>query len=49
MTRGKLLVTLTRFNEDKTTMVRALVKNWYNVRAERVFHERLSELLPQVK
>ncbi|EJP4176573.1 M48 family metallopeptidase [Vibrio vulnificus] len=49
MTRGKLLVTLTRFNEDKTAMVRALVKNWYKVRAERVFHERLSELLPQAK
>ncbi|MEZ8054208.1 hypothetical protein EDB69_2024 [Vibrio crassostreae] len=49
MTRGNLLVTLTRFNEDKTAMVRALVKNWYKVRAERVFHERLSELLPQAK
>ncbi len=49
MTRGKLLITLTRFNEDKTAMVRALVKNWYKVRAERVFHERLSELLPQAK
>lgn len=49
MTRGKLLVTLTRFNEDKTAMVRALVRNWYKVRAERIFHERLSELLPQAK
>lgn len=49
MTRGKLLVTLTRFNDDKTAMVRALVKNWYKVRAERIFHERLSELLPQAK
>ncbi|RCS73050.1 M48 family metallopeptidase [Vibrio casei] len=47
MTRGKLLVTLTRFNDDKTAMVRALVCNWYKVRAERIFHERLSELLPQ--
>ena len=47
MTRGKLLVTLTRFNDDKTAMVRALVRNWYKVRAERIFHERLSELLPQ--
>lgn len=28
MTRGKILVTLTRFNEDKTAMVRTLVKNW---------------------
>ena len=47
MNRGKLLVTLTRFNENKTAMVRALVRNWYLVRAERIFHERLSELLPQ--
>ncbi|ELA8169754.1 M48 family metallopeptidase [Vibrio vulnificus] len=47
MTRGKLLVTLTRFNNDKTAMVKALVRNWYKVRAERIFHERLSELLPQ--
>ncbi|MFC1234422.1 M48 family metallopeptidase [Vibrio sp. F74] len=47
MTRGKLQVTLTRFNEDKTAMVRALVKNWYKVRAERIFNQRLAELLPQ--
>ena len=47
MTRGKLLVTLTRFNDDKAAMVKALVRNWYKVRAERIFHERLSELLPQ--
>ena len=47
MHRGKLLVTLTRFNDDKTAMVRALVRNWYKVRAQRIFHERLSELLPQ--
>ncbi|WP_375750016.1 M48 family metallopeptidase [Vibrio sp. HN007] len=47
MTRGKLLITLTRFNEDKTAMVKALVSNWYKVRAERIFHERLAELLPQ--
>lgn len=30
-------------------MVRALVKNWYKVSAERMFHERLSELQPQAK
>ncbi|OEF93143.1 M48 family metallopeptidase [Vibrio splendidus] len=47
MNRGKLSVTLTRFNDDKTAMVRALVRNWYKVRAERVFHERLAKLLPQ--
>ncbi len=47
MGRGKLLVTLTKFNEDKPAMVKALVNNWYKVRAERIFHERLSRLLPQ--
>lgn len=47
MSRGKLLVTLTQFNDDKTAMARTLVRNWYLVRAERIFHERLSELLPQ--
>ena len=47
MTRGKLLVTLTRFNDDKTAMVKTLITNWYRVRAERIFHQRLSELLPQ--
>lgn len=47
LTRGKLLVTLTRFSDDKTSRVKALVNNWYRVRAERVFHERLAELLPQ--
>lgn len=47
MTRGKLLVTLARFNQDKTAMVKALVKGWYRVRAEQVFHQRLAALLPQ--
>jgi predicted metal-dependent hydrolase len=47
MERGKLLVTLNRFNEDKSKLVKALVSGWYGVRAERVFHERLAELLPQ--
>ncbi|MGF1760447.1 M48 family metallopeptidase [Photobacterium sagamiensis] len=47
MDRGKLLVILTKFNDDKTAMVKALVNNWYKVRAERIFHERLSYLLPQ--
>ncbi|MYM61705.1 DUF45 domain-containing protein [Vibrio sp. OCN044] len=46
MTRGKLLVTLTRFNDGKTSMVRTLVSRWYKARAERIFHERLSELVP---
>lgn len=47
MTRGKLLVTLTMFNENKADLVKALVKKWYAVRAQQVFHQRLSELLPQ--
>ncbi|MFA0080981.1 M48 family metallopeptidase [Vibrio breoganii] len=47
MQRGKLLVTLNRFNDDKQALTKALVSGWYQVRAERVFHDRLSELLPQ--
>ncbi|MFA0476895.1 M48 family metallopeptidase [Vibrio breoganii] len=47
MQRGKLLVTLNRFNDDKQALTKALVSRWYQIRAERVFHERLSELLPQ--
>ncbi|MGF1763797.1 M48 family metallopeptidase [Aliivibrio kagoshimensis] len=47
MVGGKLQVTLARFNDDKTAMVKALVRNWYKVRAERIFHQRLAELLPK--
>ena len=47
MERGKLLVTLKRFNADKATMVQTLVRNWYKVRAEKIFHQRIAELLPQ--
>lgn len=47
MERGKLLVTLNRFNEDKSKLDKALVSGWYGVRAERVFQERLAELLSQ--
>ena len=47
MDRGKLLVTLNRFNDDKPKLVKALVSGWYGVKAERVFHQRLAELLPQ--
>ena len=47
MYRGKLLVTLNRFGDNKTELVKALVKKWYKVRAEQIFHKRLSELLPQ--
>ncbi|BDU40836.1 M48 family metallopeptidase [Vibrio nigripulchritudo] len=47
MMTGKLQVTLPRFNDDKTAMVKALVRNWYRVRAEKVFHQRLAVLLPK--
>ena len=47
MDRGKLLVTLRQFNADKTALVKALVATWYKDRAEHIFHERLSVLLPQ--
>ncbi len=47
MDRGKLHVTLRQFNADKTELVKALVATWYKDRAEHIFHERLSVLLPQ--
>ncbi|MEJ6080166.1 M48 family metallopeptidase [Vibrio sp. 1-Bac 57] len=47
MTRGKLLVTLKNFNEDKQALTKTLVKKWYKVHAEHVFHLRVAELLPQ--
>lgn len=47
MIRGKLRVTLKRFNDDKQALTKALVTKWYRVRAEPVFHQRLAELLPQ--
>lgn len=47
MTRGKLLVTLKSFNENKQALTKTLVSKWYKVRAEHIFHLRLSELLPQ--
>jgi predicted metal-dependent hydrolase len=47
MHRGKLLVSLTAFNDNKAVMVKALVNKWYRVRSEQIFHKRLSELLPQ--
>jgi predicted metal-dependent hydrolase len=47
MSRGKLLVSLTAFNDNKAAIVKALVNKWYTVRAQQVFHQRLSVLLPQ--
>lgn len=47
LTRGKLLVTLPKFGDNKTRRVKGLVQDWYKYRAERIFHARLAELLPQ--
>ncbi|MBW8191823.1 M48 family metallopeptidase [Neiella marina] len=49
MQRGKLLVTLRRFDESKTKQVKALVQQWYFNRAKRIFHERLAVMLPQAE
>ena len=47
MNRGKLLVSLPRFDSKKTTLVKGLVNDWYKYRAECIFQERLQYLLPQ--
>jgi len=47
MERGKLMVSLMRFNNDKAAMTKAMVSGWYSVRAKKVFHDRLSVLLAQ--
>ncbi|MCH4296122.1 M48 family metallopeptidase [Shewanella sp. 3B26] len=47
MERGKLQVSLIRFNNDKHAMVKNLVSEWYSFRAKEIFHERLSFLLAQ--
>ncbi|PWQ94501.1 M48 family metallopeptidase [Leucothrix arctica] len=47
MQRGKLLVTLKRFDERKGGYTKVMVRQWYHLRAERVFHERLAALLPK--
>jgi len=49
MTRGKLLVSLRTFDGDKSEAVKSLVQDWYKASAERVFHNRLSELLPMTE
>ncbi|MFT2096929.1 M48 family metallopeptidase [Marinomonas sp. 2405UD66-6] len=48
MTRGKLLVTLSQSNAEKSARVKQQVRSWYKARAECIFQERLSALLPQV-
>ncbi|WP_028868703.1 M48 family metallopeptidase [Psychromonas arctica] len=45
--RGKLLVSLTKFDENKTELVKVLVGKWYKHKAQRVFQERINDLLPQ--
>jgi predicted metal-dependent hydrolase len=47
MNRGKLLVTLKKFDDNKAAQVKSLVKHWYKIRAERIFLERFAQLLPQ--
>lgn len=47
MARGKLLVSLRRFDKAKQRLVKSLVQSWYKKRAELIFAERLQALLPQ--
>lgn len=47
MDRGKLLVTLPRFDRNKARLVKGLLQDWYNYRAQIIFQERLNHLLPQ--
>lgn len=47
MQRGKLVVTLKSDTKDKAGMAKTLVRRWYQHRAQQVFYERLSALLPQ--
>lgn len=47
MNRGKITVILGKFDHQKEAKTKALVKSWYKVRAEHIFHQRLSVLLPQ--
>lgn len=46
MLRGKLLVSLRRFDKAKGRLVKSLVRSWYLKRAEHIFEERLKTLLP---
>ena len=46
MERGKLLMTLQRFHENKYELTKTLVSSWYHMKAEQIFHQRLAELLP---
>ena len=47
MQGGKLLVTLSKSAQDKPELAKAMVKQWYQHRAELVFRQRLATLLPQ--
>ena len=46
MFRGKIIVTLSRFKKDKVMRVKELLINWYKIKAEKIIHERLVDLLP---
>ena len=48
MVRGKLLVILPNFQNNKAERVKELVKQWYRIRAQHVFEMRLNQLLPQI-
>jgi len=45
--RGKLAVTLRQDNKKKAKTVKALINQWYQYRAEIIFHERLNLMLPK--
>ncbi len=45
--RGKLAVTLRQDNENRVQTVKALISQWYQYRAEIIFHERLNLMLPK--
>lgn len=45
--RGKLAVTLRQDNENKSQTIKALINQWYQYRAEIIFHERLNLMLPK--
>lgn len=49
MVGGKLLVSLPEIQSDRAKQVRALVRQWYRVRAQQVFESRLQHVLPKVR
>lgn len=47
MDRGKLLVSLPRFDSKKQSLAKRLINDWYKYRAQCIFQERLNHILPQ--